>query len=110
MSYVKTAPVVAKPVHFNVVLDEGLEALKANAGGFELLENEGGRVAMMRMICPCGCGRTAALAIRPAPSPSWEWDGNRDKPTLTPSVHHVGHWHGWLRAGVWESCRCASPA
>jgi Family of unknown function (DUF6527) len=31
---------------------------------------------------------------------SWGWDGNEDKPTLTPSIHCVGHWHGWVRAGI----------
>jgi len=30
---------------------------------------------------------------------AWQWDGNKDSPTLTPSVHAVGHWHGWVRAG-----------
>jgi hypothetical protein len=30
---------------------------------------------------------------------SWGFDGNLDRPTLTPSVHHVGHWHGYIRAG-----------
>ena len=34
----------------------------------------------------------------------WGWDGNEDKPTLTPSIHHVGVWHGFLRAGRLESC------
>jgi len=24
--------------------------------------------------------------------------------TLSPSIHCVGHWHGWLRNGVLESC------
>ena len=24
--------------------------------------------------------------------------------TLSPSVHQVGHWHGWIRNGVVESC------
>lgn len=24
--------------------------------------------------------------------------------TLSPSIHAVGHWHGWLRNGVVESC------
>ena len=50
-----------------------------------------------------------AILIRPAPShlkdePSWEWDGNREKPTLTPSVWCKGRWHGWFRAGRMESC------
>lgn len=33
----------------------------------------------------------------------WEWDGNREHPTLTPSLHWVDVWHGWLRAGRLES-------
>lgn len=34
----------------------------------------------------------------------WTWDGNRERPTLSPSIHAVGHWHGYLRAGRFESC------
>jgi hypothetical protein len=48
-------------------------------------------------------GSFASIPVKPTPpghvGPSWGWDGNLDKPTLTPSVHHVGHWHGWVRAG-----------
>lgn len=29
----------------------------------------------------------------------WGWDGNRNKPTLTPSVNCSGCWHGYIRAG-----------
>lgn len=29
----------------------------------------------------------------------WSWDGNEDAPTLTPSLHAVGVWHGWVRYG-----------
>jgi hypothetical protein len=29
----------------------------------------------------------------------WSWDGNETSPTLTPSLHAVGHWHGWVRQG-----------
>lgn len=35
--------------------------------------------------------------------PVWTWDGNRDAPTLTPSIrirdHARGEWHGWMREG-----------
>lgn len=31
--------------------------------------------------------------------PAWNWDGNEEKPTLTPSVHLPGRWHGWFRKG-----------
>ena len=29
----------------------------------------------------------------------WGWDGDEDTPTLTPSLHAVGSWHGWVRNG-----------
>jgi hypothetical protein len=36
----------------------------------------------------------------------WSWDGNREAPTLSPSILHRGNgrqqpatWHGYLRAG-----------
>jgi hypothetical protein len=31
---------------------------------------------------------------------SWSWDGNEVKPTLSPSLHAVGHWHGYVRNGM----------
>lgn len=34
----------------------------------------------------------------------WGWDGNKEKPTLTPSIHDVGYWHGFLTAGKLQSC------
>lgn len=30
---------------------------------------------------------------------SWAWDGNEDKPTLTPSIHAVGMYHGRITSG-----------
>lgn len=36
---------------------------------------------------------------KPSGSPSWEWNGNREKPTLSPSIWTHGHWHGWVRNG-----------
>ncbi len=41
----------------------------------------------------------------------WRWDGNRDKPTLTPSIIHRNcGWHGYLTAGQWiafdDSVQC----
>jgi hypothetical protein len=53
-------------------------------------------------------GNGGLLRLRPVVSgeqhPSWEWDGNEEKPTLTPSVHLPGRWHGWFRAGRMISC------
>lgn len=36
--------------------------------------------------------------------PLWKWDGNTEKPTLSPSLHLSGTWHGFLRSGRFESC------
>ena len=30
----------------------------------------------------------------------WSWDGNEDEPTLSPSLHAVGEWHGWVQNGM----------
>lgn len=70
----------------------------------------------MIYCCPCGCSVLHALPFHPLSADDiknerhgWTWDTNRDAPTLSPSVlsHDGGregptHWHGWLRAGVWE--------
>lgn len=79
-------------------------------GGFTFLPNQDGEPDQCLLHkCPCGCGRVAGLRIgrvKPTQSPSWEWDGNREKPTLSPSVYakYDCGWHGYLKAGIWESC------
>lgn len=53
--------------------------------------------------CPCGCYKIAGVSI--AGPRCWEWDGNREKPTITPSILiDGGHWHGFLTDGVFRSC------
>ena len=64
--------------------------------------------------CPCGCGEMKSVSFRSERRPLWQWDGNREKPTLTPSINilqlddagnRIGeHWHGWLTAGEFLSC------
>jgi len=99
MAEVKTLPVVATQVKG---IDD--EAPDRAPGAFEFYVNSAKEIAGMIYMCPCGCGKTGALSFKPANSPSWSWDGNREQPTLTPSVHDVGHWHGFLTKGVWLSC------
>ncbi len=36
--------------------------------------------------------------------PHWTLTGTDDAPTLEPSIHDVGRWHGWLRAGKLIAC------
>lgn len=97
MPEVKTQPVTA-------TLFNDIDQVHTKPGAFEYYKDKDGYPAGMLYCCPCGCGATGALAFRPRQSPSWDWDGNLEKPTLQPSVHHPGHWHGYLTAGVWISC------
>ncbi len=67
------------------------------------------KILGMVFRCPCGCGSIGSLDFRndnPDQHPSWTWDGNQEMPTLTPSVlkNSDCRWHGYLTAGVWESC------
>ena len=34
----------------------------------------------------------------------WSWNGNEEKPTLNPSLHAVGIYHGWIRDGMLIEC------
>lgn len=100
MPEVKTGPVAA-------TLVDDIDAVPGTPGAFEYFVSGADKETPAGMIycCrPCGCDVIGALDFKPHPSPSWHWDGNREKPTLTPSVHQVGHYHGWLRAGTWISC------
>jgi len=36
--------------------------------------------------------------------PVWKWDGNKEAPTLSPSIAVTGVWHGFLRNGKMETC------
>lgn len=66
--------------------------------------------------CPCGCGTLHSVGFDTHESqrPRWHWDGNRESPTLTPSINilqhddagnRIGeHWHGFLTTGEFRSC------
>ncbi len=78
--------------------------------------------------CPCGCGSQSAIWFRggsmngegSVPEHEWDVTGEWPKASLTPSIG-IGrgqgasadrttgtsggfHWHGFLRAGVFEEC------
>ena len=59
----------------------------------------------MRFKCPKGQGE-CVIALRPLQKngvgASWEWDGNRESPTIRPSINceKVCGWHGHIIAGV----------
>lgn len=75
-------------------------------GSFFIQTYSNGQKAMYFKLPNGGDG---VINLRPVISPneehpSWEWDGNEDKPTLYPSVHQVGVWHGWFQNGRMVSC------
>ena len=105
MSEVKTRPVRATNTQ-----DKETFYREVKAGSFRVSSTlEEGGSQLLWYCCPCGCGSIAAITVgnRFKPTPvygaSWEWNGDEEAPTLQPSVHHIGHWHGWLRNGMWES-------
>lgn len=58
-------------------------------------------------VCPGPCKSLAPLALRPVvdgSAQSWDFDGNVAAPTLSPSINHVGCWHGWLQGGEFRPC------
>jgi len=72
------------------------------AGAFFI--TEGG--VFIWVHCPCGCGGYFRLPIytdTKTEEPSWEWNGNREKPTLKPSIRDLltCKFHGHLTNGVW---------
>ena len=80
---------------------EDIDEVDRRPGAFEYYRAGERYPAGLIYNCPCGCGARGSLAFRPHPAPSWQWDGNVEQPSLTPSVNHVGHWHGFLTRGVW---------
>lgn len=95
MVEVRTEPVTAELVN-------DIDVSK-KPGAIEYFTSTERGIAGLLFKCPCGCGLMGALDFRPHESPSWDWNGDKEKPTLTPSVHTPGHWHGFLTDGVWRS-------
>jgi hypothetical protein len=59
-------------------------------------------------LCPA-CGAWHGTPVKPGSSNGWEWNGDKDRPTLSPSMLFSGghienpdcRWHGYLRDGQW---------
>lgn len=96
-----------------------MEAKANNVGHFGKLTNAGDFIltvsaasgetpAGMIYVCPCGCGDHSAVQFSnfKHESPKWDWNGDREKPTLTPSILRTAgcRWHGYLTDGVFRSC------
>lgn len=61
-----------------------------------------GKEERFSFVCPKRGTQCAGLLIRGAAGghrPSWVWDGNRERPTFTPSINCGSCWHGYIRNG-----------
>lgn len=104
MAEVKTPPVKATHIPDKEAFQASFQEGRV-PGSFRVVED--GADITFWYCCPCGCASLGPLDVGRNRKPiadhaTWEWNGSFDAPTLSPSVHHVGHWHGWLRNGVWE--------
>ncbi len=84
-------------------LDDGFLPDFAAPGSIELSAPD-----FLLLACP-GCGHVSGMrvgSVKPAQSPSWEMHGGSPLLTLSPSINCTGccGWHGYLKAGVFESC------
>lgn len=89
-----------------VIFETGKEAVKHGPGGAVWEDDESHLFVMLP-----GTGRHLdAIAVTrdqqraQAESRVWLLTGERSKPTLHPSLHVPGCWHGWLRDGQLISC------
>lgn len=61
------------------------------------------RPAILNFVCPCGCHAVHAAPLRAG---AWTWNGNKEFPSLAPSILSCApcKWHGYLTDGIFEEC------
>jgi len=63
-------------------------------------------ISHLRFACPCGCGDILTVPCRLGPKDKnyWKWDGNKELPTLEPSIRKLSGcgWHGHLTKGIFH--------
>jgi len=77
--------------------------LPDNPGEFCFSDDE--PPTMLTFCCPCGCGDVGGIGLPGNKhGPEWTWNGDKEKPTCTPSVRFIGgcKWHGFLTNGIWS--------
>lgn len=96
---------MSAPVRFRLVDDLMAEGNEGVPGLGKWWASPDGEQRGLHFWCPCGCGEL--LGVRVAGPPAWTWDGNREKPTVSPSILHTTPggcgWHGFLRNGEFTS-------
>jgi len=80
-------------------------------GDWQFVDSSNVDDAWIYIVIPNGTpeGSLAQLPLVPSTTDSWQWDGNKEAPTLTPSIlhhEHVGNpqsWHGYMTKGELKS-------
>lgn len=96
-----------------VLVDEEPEEFNDwKPGLFFTIQNSQGVVVSLAICLPTRNGKCSwgdcAVGLDDASkpkSPSWIWNGNTAAPTMTPSIHKNGHWHGHLTDGKFVSSK-----
>ena len=70
---------------------------------FHQQEAPGRSTQYISLMLPDGTHNCLPVVQGPAAGRAWGWDGNSEAPTLSPSIHCLGHWHGHLQAGEFKS-------
>ena len=79
-------------------------------GDYCFTDNTKDETVGINIKCP-GCGNESYLQFADTSSTvekasKWKWNGNKDKPTLRPSLLFNGccNWHGYLTDGKLKVC------
>jgi hypothetical protein len=74
-------------------------------GSAKFAVDKDGKMAALNFICPCGCKLFYSLPLNQPSGCTWQWDGNREEPTVTPSIKNGNcGYHGFLTKGEWSFC------
>lgn len=83
----------------------GYDSMCAHGAGAFYYDEQAGKVVAISILLPGD--NYCRLPLDG--SRGWQWDGNREKPTITPSIltsardtetrQNIELWHGWMRAG-----------
>lgn len=86
-----------------VIFKTGEEAHAHGPGGCVWEEDESSLYVVLPGANDLDCIQCTRNPDEKAPR-VWILTGDKEKPTLHPSLHMVGQWHGWLKDGVLVSC------
>jgi hypothetical protein len=88
-----------------------MDIIARRVADYEHLENPGDyivydeeNVKQITFLCPCGCGDLGSVNINQSDPYCWKWNGDKDKPTTTPSIKQLScGWHGYLTDGIFKT-------